>query len=293
MVRFLVRINYSCHTVKTGNAVFYQGISAISVLILITEEIDKMKKLSYFAVTNTLAISALLLFTTVTFLSISQPFSVLAGNPPPPCHLLIESAYQSGRIDFEMAQLYKAYSLFAPSLLPEEFRSPTPGKCGTRILLELRGNFAFLSSETQKALNNYSVAPLDINTHIQIRPALSGVELTAGSTSFLVHYTLSGEDAVPAEDTSPANGIPDFVDMVLQEMENVRSTEITTMGWLQPPSDAGEGRDTRYDIYLEDSGYYGYCDGWGGFVGDNPNSPSVIETSSFYSYLSIDNDFAE
>jgi hypothetical protein len=253
-----------------------------------------MKKLfSYCAVTNNLATYTLLLFTAVTFLSIRQPFSVHAGNPYPPCHVLIESAHQSGRIDFEMAQLYKAYSLFAPSLLPDEFRSPTPGKCGTPILLELQQNCALLSPETQNILRDYGIRPLSRAPRIHYRPALSGPEQTEGSTNFLVHYTLSGEDAVPADDSSPANGIPDFVDMVLQEMEYVWNEELTTMGWLQPPSDnGGGGGDAKYDIYLEESGYYGYCDPEGGWRGDNPNSTSVIETSAYYSYLSMDNDFA-
>ncbi len=201
-----------------------------------------MKKLlSYCADTNNLATYTLLLFTTVTFLSISRPFSVHAGNPPPPCHVLIESAHQSGTIYFEMAQLYKAYSLFAPSLLPDEFRSPTPGKCGMPILLELQQNCALLSPETQKILSDYGIRSLSHTPRIHFRPALSGPEQTAGSTNFLVHYTLSGEDAVPTDDTSPANGIPDFVDMVLQEMENVWNAEINTLGWLQPPSDNGGG----------------------------------------------------
>lgn len=238
-----------------------------------------------------LTIAALLPLTIVVFSSMCMPSRSYA-NDLPPSHVLIEHAYHSGRIDFELAQLYKAYTIYDRSLLPEEFRSPTPGKCGTAILIELRRNFELLSTETQKVLSNYPIVSSDIHPRSQDRPTLSGAELTASSTNFIAHYTTSGEDAVPTDDSNPANGIPDFVDNILQEMETVWSTEISTLGWLQPPADTGEGGDTRYDIYLEESGYYGYCSGWGGLVGDNPNSPSVIETNASYSYLSMDNDFA-
>ena len=213
------------------------------------------------------------------------------ANDTIPSHVLIEQAYHSGKIDFEQEQLYKAYSLFDPSSLPKEFRSTKLGKCGTAMLKTLRKNFEYLSSETQKILTNYHIGSSNISPQSQIHPRLSRPEQTLSSDKFVVHYTLQGKDAVPADDSNPANGTPDYVDWVLQEMENVWDTEINTMGWLQPPSDTGEGGDTKYDIYLKDTTYYGWIEWERGLVGDNPNSSSVTETNARYSYMVINNDF--
>jgi hypothetical protein len=222
----------------------------------------------------------------VTSLAINM-LSCSYANDIIPSHVLIEQAYHSGKIDFEMEQLYKAYSLFDSSRLPKEFRSTIPGKCGTPILLELRQNYQLLSPDTRNKLSLYPIGTLDSFQLRQPRPSLSGPEQTISSINFIVHYTLEGKDAPPTSDSNPANGIPDFVDWILEAMETSWNTEINTMGWLQPPSDKGEGGDTRYDVYVVDEDYFGTTQWPMGLVGDNPNSSSVIETNAYYSYIEM------
>lgn len=128
------------------------------------------------------------------------------------------------------------------------------------------------------------------------RPDLSGEVLFFGTEHFLVHYTLSGQDAVVPTDVN-SNGVPDYVEAVGEAMEFSWQVEIVELGWAMPPSDGGRGGDLRYDIYLVDiydDGTAGYTDG--GYrdttLGDNPNTPA-IENDSSHSYIALDNDYRE
>jgi hypothetical protein len=128
------------------------------------------------------------------------------------------------------------------------------------------------------------------------RPRLSGAAQTLDTQHFRIHYTLSGEDAVPPEDAN-GNQHPDYVEDVARAMEYSWFAEIEHFGWTAPPSDGTLGGDGRYDVYLEnvfDEDIAGYTEG--GYeetmVGDNPNSESV-ETNASSSFIALDNDYAE
>ncbi|MFQ5617015.1 MAG: MXAN_6640 family putative metalloprotease, partial [Anaerolineales bacterium] len=118
-------------------------------------------------------------------------------------------------------------------------------------------------------------------------PTLSGPEQTYDTEHFRIHYTTVGTDTVTA----------DYVNVVGETLEHVWNVEINQMGWAAPPPDNGLGGDNRYDVYLlniASSDTLGFSDG--GFpetiVGDNPNTPAV-ETRASFSYLALDNDYAE
>ncbi|MCB9456868.1 MAG: hypothetical protein H6671_12855 [Anaerolineaceae bacterium] len=116
----------------------------------------------------------------------------------------------------------------------------------------------------------------------QERPVLSGPEFTRETQNFIIHYTDSGRDGVTE----------DYVSAVQTTMEQVLQIETQQMGWPLPPSDCGEGGDTRFDVYLMETlsdGIMGYAQP-GGMVGDNPNS-TYVETWAAYSFLVLDNDF--
>jgi len=125
------------------------------------------------------------------------------------------------------------------------------------------------------------------------RPSLPN-EQTHGTTHFLIHYTLSGNQAISNTDAD-GSGVPDYVEQVAEALEYTWQIEIDTFGWAAPPSDGGLGGDDRIDVYLEENmqgGYAGYADSDGGFVGDNPNTPEMERRAAF-SYLSLDDDYAE
>jgi hypothetical protein len=73
--------------------------------------------------------------------------------------------------------------------------------------------------------------------------------------SFLVHFTRSGPNAVPAAD-SDATGIPDFVEEVAAIYDEVLDLYQGKLGFRAPPSDEAvsvdNGGDGRFDVYLVD-----------------------------------------
>ncbi len=128
------------------------------------------------------------------------------------------------------------------------------------------------------------------------RPILSGETLLFDTARFRIHYTSSGDDAVPDGDVNQ-NQVPDYVEQIAEAVEFSWESQIIRMGWAAPPPDQGLGGDDRYDIYLENilwDGTAGYTDG--GYdeqiVGDNPNTPE-IETQASHSFISLDNDYQE
>ena len=105
------------------------------------------------------------------------------------------------------------------------------------------------------------------------------------TTNFCVHWTQVGADAPSLTDTSPSNGIPDYVDAAESHAENSFSVENNGLGWVEPKSDGTRGGGSgKTDIYLEqlgNQGLYGYA------------APDRGQGSSRkqFAYLVIDQDF--
>jgi hypothetical protein len=83
---------------------------------------------------------------------------------------------------------------------------------------------------------------------------------------FCVHYVTTTNDHPPLDDTSPADGIPDWVQHTLAKMNSVWNYEVGTLGYRAPASDGSKGGlyqgHGKFDVYLADLydlGYYGYC----------------------------------
>lgn len=94
------------------------------------------------------------------------------------------------------------------------------------------------------------------------RPVLTGAEQLAPSADghFLIHYTLTGADALAgAEDTAPANGMPDAVDDVELGLHAVWAAFVEEDQWPAPPPDEGRGGDDRLDVYLREIDINGYA----------------------------------
>ncbi len=89
------------------------------------------------------------------------------------------------------------------------------------------------------------------------------VELLSFDSSagnFRIWYVLGSDDAVPAADTSPADGVPDYVANAAQIAEQSRAIFVEQYGFRAPLVDAEllpaeqVGGDARLDIYLIDFG---------------------------------------
>jgi len=102
---------------------------------------------------------------------------------------------------------------------------------------------------------------------------------------FLIHYTLTGDDAVDPTSTN-ADGVPDYVFEAAQIAERSNRLLIDTLGFQVPPVD--DESDPETDIYIVD---------WGGSVyAYTYEEDSVQSTDRLYDYTAftvIDNDYAE
>jgi hypothetical protein len=107
------------------------------------------------------------------------------------------------------------------------------------------------------------------------------------TANFCVHWVEIGQHAPDLADTSPANGVPDYVDDVQAEAEISYQVENVDLAWTEPvPDGALGGESNKTDVYLfnvGDLGFFGYAS-W------DPGQGSGHEK---YGYVVVDNDYAE
>jgi hypothetical protein len=112
--------------------------------------------------------------------------------------------------------------------------------------------------------------------------SLSGPVEILETEHFRIRYTLSGSDATTEE----------YVNAFANTLEEMYDIQIIQMGWAEPPL----GADGLFDAYLADViggaefSALGYARPLS-MVGDNPNTPDVIEQSAMDSVLVVDNDY--
>ena len=156
-----------------------------------------------------------------------------------------------------------------------------PGRCLTPYLESLRLAPLEALSPEQRALLDYFRDP----------PVLSGTELTVETPNFLVHYTEEGQDAPDLGDVDPQNGVPDYVDVVADQMELARQ-QYLDMGWHDYPSDEGWGGDVRTDVFVGEAPVantfglaYWLTDEGAGYVFIDQNLPEIDETRTVSLFL--------
>jgi outer membrane receptor for ferrienterochelin and colicins len=123
-----------------------------------------------------------------------------------------------------------------------------------------------------------------------------GVELlsfAAPDGRVRVWYVLDTEDAVPAEDAAPADGIPDYVADVAAVAEESHRIYVDELGFRAPLADTDflppeeAGGDERLDIYLL---AFGQADGAFNVDACTPEGEGVEQCAGF---MLVENDFAE
>ncbi|MCP4704993.1 MAG: hypothetical protein GY865_10310 [candidate division Zixibacteria bacterium] len=107
------------------------------------------------------------------------------------------------------------------------------------------------------------------------------------SGHFLIHYDITGNDAVYGSDVDTlagGDGIPDYINKVGEIMDSVWVYTIDDLGFPPPPADDfyPAGLDAAYDVYIEGLGssYYGAT-----------YSEMVVTPQSATSVLVLDNDY--
>lgn len=154
---------------------------------------------------------------------------------------LVAKDLGSGRITAEEALLLRFQFGFAPAELPGRYRvsgfSPLP--CATELVSEYYSQRGHLTNDTINRIDGW------------LQPGLDKSLYLSPSGHFQLSYSLSGSNAVPAADSDPANGIPDFVERVARYCDRSWAVEVDSLGFTAPPGGV-------YDVSFEDMQYYGY-----------------------------------
>jgi hypothetical protein len=111
----------------------------------------------------------------------------------------------------------------------------------------------------------------------------------ACSEFFCVHWVDQGLDAPRLTDGN-GDGVPDYVEKVLDTAEHVHEVENEKLGWREPKSDGRRGGGVgKTDIYLSQIGgeLFGYAAPDRGQIANAKKVPR-----SLYGYLVLDNDYS-
>lgn len=99
-----------------------------------------------------------------------------------------------------------------------------------------------------------------------------------------VHYVASTQDAPALKDTSPANGVPDYVDRTLATFTHVHNSYVGA-GYRAPRPDGSRGGNALPDVYIaniDDDYLYGYC----------TTDQNVSGHQPAWAYCVVDDDYA-
>ncbi|MDQ7028482.1 MAG: hypothetical protein Q9O62_01230 [Ardenticatenia bacterium] len=186
---------------------------------------------------------------------------------------LIEQAVLRGEISRDTADLYLAYALFSPEMLPARFRSDVPWE-GTLPLWQL-----------QQRLRRRPLSPLGAT----VQRLAAGVCDT--STTSLPSSITSANFFIEYGTISGGLTLADYINA----LETSRTTLVNTFGWAAPPILSGTPGN-KYHVRIDTLapgllGFVSTSGTYAGFVGDNPNT-SWNEGSAMASCMVLRNDFS-
>jgi len=183
--------------------------------------------------------------------------------------------FQEGRISRHDYAVNRGYAMFAPELLPAEYRFPDDlhEKCGLEVIHLLRSEYDNLTPDERSFFQKYL-----------FRPTFLPQNYISQGELFKIHYTTDplSNDVVPLEDVN-SNGIPDFVEEAATAFEYSHNYYVDVLGYKPPPVDGVDGDE--YDVYMWNLGGGNY--GWTAYETDQPGTPWLDPSS----YISIHNNF--
>jgi hypothetical protein len=184
---------------------------------------------------------------------------------------LIEDDYAVGLLDKNNANRYREYAVSRPDKLPNKYRSAEKGKDATYSMVLMAREWDQLSASTKQEI-------LDLRAN-----GLSQLKESVTTTHFVLHYSVQGNEAVPAQDND-RNGIPDYIDIAAESWEVIWDREINQLRYPTPVGTPG----LKFHVYYRDlRSYYGvtYADN----VVLQTTSPVPLGTAS--AYIIVENDF--
>ena len=246
--------------------------------------------------------------TMVALVGLGLQSAIADAEDTPNSFQLIDQALKEGRLDYETSLVQKIYALHNPERLKPEFRSRggPPIKSATSLYLEIKQNWNRLSEGAQDLLWPYLLRPTQTG-----EDSLSGgyghsyttddtASWVSPSGHFRVWYVRSTEDAPDMTDEDPQDGVPDWINLVGETLDDVWAYEVNGLGYREPIRDADYsyyydqygmdyGGDGRFDVYVEDLGsaIFGYTGAE--FLIFVPSSQESFATC----YIVIDNDYPE
>jgi hypothetical protein len=216
----------------------------------------------------------------------------------------LKRAFTQGRLTEAQYALERARSLFRLGAVRREFGDVErpDSRDATLILrdlaLRLRELFGADRREAERLLArpDDGDVPEGAGNGWTAPPAKQAQVCSADPTiEICVHwvFTAGDPDAPPPEDTAPANGIPDQVDVTLTELETVWNKEIVDLDYRAPQPDddsPNDGGGPELDVYLDDIGtpnvgLFGYC------TTDDPDASDPF-VFAFSAYCVLDNDYS-
>ena len=155
----------------------------------------------------------------------------------------VDADEKLGLLPPDLALLYRFQYIFAPDDLPDDYRMAgfSPLKCGTDLVRQ----YHQMKERLDPAISRLIEAYLD-------RPE-ARLSYISPEGNFQLTYQLTGQDAVPAEDLDPANGVPDFVERVGEYFEQAWLVEVFLTGFADPLVDG-----QFYQVSFRAMQNYGY-----------------------------------
>lgn len=186
---------------------------------------------------------ATLFFSLLALLGLVLPLPARAADPALD---RIESDFRDGLLDADTALEFQLLRAFASEELPEPYRglAARPLRCATPVLMEARRRGDRLPARLRERLATW------------LAPAAGRSKRAAylsPSGHFQLDYEITGSNAVPLDDLSPANGIPDFVERVAQYFDQSWAAEFESLSFVPPNLSGGP-----YRVSFESMNAYGY-----------------------------------
>lgn len=137
------------------------------------------------------------------------------------------------------------------------------GREATPALARLAAGKSLLDSADRREANGLLARPTDSAAVVGDEAYTTGEATPFCTPSFCIHYVTSTDDA-PSLTDADSDSIPDYVELMAQEFEYVRSVEngADQMGWRPPVSDGTRGGNAKTDVYIKqlgDQGIFGYA----------------------------------